>query len=77
VNNITGHPVLIMPPGVKAMDLKAIVEYIYKGEIYVTREQLSDIVQVANLLKIKGTFSISEFFYIYYYYVLNNIMLSY
>ncbi|KAK2713616.1 uncharacterized protein LOC136040785 [Artemia franciscana] len=60
VNNITGHPVLIMPPGVKAMDLKAIVEYIYKGEIYVTREQLSDIVQVANLLKIKGLSESSE-----------------
>ena len=36
-------------------DLRAIVEFIYRGETYVTRDQLSSIVRVAELLKIKGT----------------------
>jgi hypothetical protein len=46
--------VLILPVGVGHADLRAIVEFIYRGETYVTRDQLSSIVRVAELLKIKG-----------------------
>ena len=55
LDNPCKHPVLILPVGVGHADLRAIVEFIYRGETYVTRDQLSSIVRVAELLKIKGT----------------------
>ena len=54
LDNPCKHPVLILPVGVGHADLRAIVEFIYRGETYVTRDQLSSIVRVAELLKIKG-----------------------
>lgn len=61
LDNPCKHPVLILPVGVGHADLRAIVEFIYRGETYVTRDQLSSIVRVAELLKIKGnTFATSE-----------------
>ena len=55
LDNPCKHPVLILPVGVGHADLRAIVEFIYRGETYVTRDQLSSIVRVAELLKIKGS----------------------
>jgi len=73
LDNPCKHPVLILPVGVGHADLRAIVEFIYRGETYVTRDQLSSIVRVAELLKIKGNsilnpnsslkFSIYKYFY--------------
>lgn len=60
LDNPCKHPVLILPVGVGHADLRAIVEFIYRGETYVTRDQLSSIVRVAELLKIKGKGSSSS-----------------
>ncbi|KAI9560337.1 hypothetical protein GHT06_014354 [Daphnia sinensis] len=60
LDNPCKHPVLILPVGVGHADLRAIVEFIYRGETYVTRDQLSSIVRVAELLKIKGLCEVSQ-----------------
>ncbi|MCL4154219.1 UNVERIFIED_CONTAM: hypothetical protein GTU68_005024 [Idotea baltica] len=47
------HPVVILQ-GVKWTELKAIVEFMYKGEINISQDQLASLLRVAESLKIRG-----------------------
>ncbi|XP_063607883.1 NHS-like protein 1 isoform X6 [Penaeus indicus] len=47
------HPVIILQ-GVKWPELKAVVEFMYKGEINICQEQLGSLLRVAESLKIRG-----------------------
>ncbi|MPC31144.1 Protein bric-a-brac 2 [Portunus trituberculatus] len=47
------HPVIILQ-GVKWIELKAVVEFMYKGEINICQEQLGSLLRVAESLKIRG-----------------------
>ncbi|KAB7500791.1 Protein bric-a-brac 1 [Armadillidium nasatum] len=47
------HPVIILQ-GVKWVELKAVVEFMYKGEINICQEQLASLLRVAENLKIRG-----------------------
>ncbi len=39
---------------VRFADLKALVDYMYRGEVYVVQDQLSTFLATAEALKIKG-----------------------
>lgn len=47
------HPTIIMRD-VKWPELKAAVEFMYKGEINVSQEQIEPLIRVAEMLKIRG-----------------------
>lgn len=47
------HPVIILQ-GVKWIELKAVVEFMYKGEINICQEQLGSLLRVAESLKVRG-----------------------
>jgi len=47
------YPVVIMKD-VPFADLRAIVEFIYRGEVFVPQEQLSSVLKSAESLKVKG-----------------------
>src|SRR5207237_2526437 len=52
-DNPCKHPIVILKD-VKWEELKAVVEFMYKGEINVSQEQLGPLLKVAELLKIRG-----------------------
>lgn len=47
------NPVIVLH-NVSADDIKAVLQFIYKGQCVVTREQLPSLLSVAKLLKIQG-----------------------
>ncbi|XP_066977142.1 uncharacterized protein [Macrobrachium rosenbergii] len=47
------HPVIILQ-GVKWTELKAVVEFMYKGEINISQDDLGSLLRVAEYLKIRG-----------------------
>ena len=47
------HPVIILQ-GVKWVELRAVVDFMYKGEINVSQEHLSGLLKVAESLKVRG-----------------------
>lgn len=47
------HPIIILKD-VKYSELRAILEYIYHGEVNVQQNQLRDLLQIAQMLQIKG-----------------------
>lgn len=47
------HPIIIMRD-VKWAELKAIVEFMYKGEINVNQDQISPLLAIAEMLQIRG-----------------------
>lgn len=47
------HPAIILQ-GVKWPELKAVVEFMYKGEINICQEELGSLLRVAESLKIRG-----------------------
>ncbi|XP_015912678.1 myoneurin [Parasteatoda tepidariorum] len=53
LNNPCSHPIVILPE-LKYTDMKALVDFIYCGQVNVSQNQLSKILKVANYLKIKG-----------------------
>lgn len=53
IDNPCQHPVIIMRD-VKWPELKAAVEFMYKGEINVSQEQIGPLLRVAEMLKIRG-----------------------
>lgn len=59
VNNPCKHPVIIMKD-VKYSELKAILEFMYKGEVNVSQDQLSTLLKTAEALKVKGLAEVSE-----------------
>lgn len=52
-DNPCQHPIIIMRD-VKWPELKAIVEFMYKGEINVNQEQISPLLAIAEMLQIRG-----------------------
>lgn len=52
-DNPCQHPIIIMRD-VKWPELKAAVEFMYKGEINVSQEQIGPLLRVAEMLKIRG-----------------------
>ncbi|XP_067139367.1 uncharacterized protein [Centruroides vittatus] len=53
LENPCKHPIVIMKD-VKYTELKTVLDFVYKGEIKVTRDQLSGLIKLAKLLNIKG-----------------------
>ncbi|XP_058463983.1 protein bric-a-brac 1 [Malaya genurostris] len=47
------HPIIIMRD-VKWPELKAVVDFMYKGEINVSQEQIGPLLKIAEMLKIRG-----------------------
>ncbi|XP_054016708.1 protein tramtrack, beta isoform-like isoform X2 [Hylaeus anthracinus] len=47
------HPIVVLKD-VKYSEIKAILEYMYRGEVNVAQEQLAGLLKVAEVLKVKG-----------------------
>lgn len=47
------HPVVVLKD-VKYIEMKAILEYMYRGEVMVLQDELSGLLKVAEALKVKG-----------------------
>lgn len=58
-DNPCQHPVVIMKD-IRLNELKAIVEFMYKGEINVVQDQIGPLLRVAETLKIRGLADVSE-----------------
>ncbi|TMW53570.1 hypothetical protein DOY81_001334 [Sarcophaga bullata] len=52
-DNPCQHPIVIMRD-VRWQELKALMEFMYKGEINVSQEQINPLLKVAEMLKIRG-----------------------
>ena len=48
-NNPCKHPIIILPREVVFADLRAIIEFVYRGEIDVAQEQIHSLLQVGVL----------------------------
>lgn len=59
-DNPCQHPIIIMKE-VKWPELKAVVEYMYRGEINVCRDQIEPLLRVANMLKIRGLTDVDQY----------------
>lgn len=53
------HPVIILQ-GVKWTELKAVVDFMYKGEINVSQDELAGLLRVAESLKVRGLTEVCE-----------------
>ena len=53
MDNPCQHPIVILRD-VDYEDLKFVVDYMYKGEINVTQNQLTSILRTAEMLKVRG-----------------------
>lgn len=53
VDNPCQHPTIIMRD-VKWLELKTAIEFMYKGEINVSQEEIAPLLRVAEMLKIRG-----------------------
>lgn len=51
--NTTPHPIIFMRD-VKFVEMKAILDFIYKGEAYVTQENIQGVLKTAEALKVTG-----------------------
>lgn len=53
ISNPCKHPIVILKD-IRFVDLKATIDFMYKGEINVTQSQLGSVLKTAETLKIKG-----------------------
>lgn len=53
------HPIVIMRD-VSWCDLKAIVEFMYRGEINVSQDQIGPLLRIAELLKVRGLADVTQ-----------------
>ncbi|XP_023230897.1 zinc finger and BTB domain-containing protein 37-like [Centruroides sculpturatus] len=53
LENLCKHPIVIMKD-MKYTDLKAIVDFMYRGEVNVSQDQISALLKTAETLKVKG-----------------------
>ncbi|XP_072931334.1 protein bric-a-brac 1-like isoform X3 [Epargyreus clarus] len=58
MENPCRHPIIIMRD-IKYCDLKAVVDFMYRGEINVSQDQISALLKVAEMLKIRGLTDVS------------------
>lgn len=59
INNPCQHPIIILKD-VRFIDLKAIIDFMYRGEVNVSQEQLSALLKTAETLKVKGLAEVTE-----------------
>lgn len=59
MTNPNKHPIVILS-GVKFNDLKAIIDFIYSGEVNIPQDQLNSLLKTAESLKIKGLADFGE-----------------
>jgi acyl carrier protein phosphodiesterase len=50
----------ILFPGVKEFEMRALLEYMYTGEVNVTQSQIPRIMRIAEQLEVKGLFDMTE-----------------
>ncbi|KAI8122480.1 Protein bric-a-brac 1 [Lucilia cuprina] len=50
----------IIFPGVKAFEMRALLEYMYTGEVNVTQSQIPKIMRIAEELEVKGLFDMAD-----------------
>lgn len=53
-NQTAPNPVLIMPANVRYNDLRALLDFVYQGEVKIPTNELEEFLALAKLLKIKG-----------------------
>lgn len=53
LDNPCKHPIVILN-SMRYIDLKAIIDFMYKGEVNVSQDQLSALLKTAEMLKVKG-----------------------
>ena len=53
LENSSKRPVIVLS-GIKVADLRAIMQFIYTGEVNVTEDSLQDLLEVADLLGVRG-----------------------
>ncbi|CAK1588032.1 unnamed protein product [Parnassius mnemosyne] len=58
MDNPCRHPIIIMRD-IKYCDLRAVVDFMYRGEINVSQDQISALLKVAEMLKIRGLTDVS------------------
>lgn len=51
----------ILIPGVQAFEMRALLEYMYTGEVNVTQSQIPKIMKIAEQLEVKGLFDMTDF----------------
>ncbi|XP_067139393.1 longitudinals lacking protein, isoforms H/M/V-like isoform X1 [Centruroides vittatus] len=59
LENPCKHPIVILKD-VKYTELKAVVDFIYKGEISISHDQLSGLLKTAEVLNIKGLVEVAD-----------------
>lgn len=59
LKNPCKHPIVIMQD-TKYAELKAIIDFMYKGEINIPHHQLSGLLKTAEVLKVKGLIDVAE-----------------
>jgi hypothetical protein len=59
LTNPCKHPIVILKD-VRYIDLKAIIDFMYRGEVNVSQDQLSALLKTAEMLKVKGLAEVTE-----------------
>jgi hypothetical protein len=59
LSNPCKHPIVILKD-VRFVDLKAIIDFMYRGEVNVSQDQLSILLKTAETLKVKGLADVTE-----------------
>ncbi|RWS05165.1 Protein bric-a-brac 1-like protein [Dinothrombium tinctorium] len=59
MSNPCKHPIVILKD-VRFVDLKAIIDFMYRGEVNVSQDQLSALLKTAETLKVKGLAEVTE-----------------
>ncbi|CAM1326661.1 Uncharacterised protein g9289 [Pycnogonum litorale] len=58
-DNPCKHPIVILKD-IRYIDLKAIIKFMYKGEVNICQEQLSPLLKAADALRVKGLVEITQ-----------------
>jgi len=59
MSNPCKHPIVILKD-VRFIDLKALIDFMYRGEVNVSEEQLAQFLKTAETLKVKGLVEVTE-----------------
>lgn len=52
--NPAQHPIIILPKDIKLWQIQALIDFMYKGEVLVTQQGLTDLLICAESLQIRG-----------------------
>lgn len=53
-DNPHSHPIIILPTEIRMWELQAVIEFMYKGEVNVSKDGLADLLRCAGVLQISG-----------------------